>query len=454
MAQIIKLTTKKRCTIQSGSAPDVPVIEEVTIPPNHYGELYIRKRLGNCGLNVPNSIFHEKWTGIPEICLINSGANDIELLAGEEIGELHIRYSPPSPVKGSWIQLPNTFAVSKTDNGFQVITEDSKVYKCKNVYQMEVTGNVCLDIPDEGFSICETTPFNLKFIMEDYEFIRHLDTNEAARYNKLLLDQRLTNGLVNMQAMLEENNIACQKILGATQDFIREGKVKSEEVVDEPNPHDHVYVKDESTPLSVKVSSLTLNGPFRITNDGKLITAWLGNKPFATAEEYVIGFESWSNGFVYGANELPSVTTPTIFNEITAGHGFLPSLINPTICLVNGDDIELPKLELIDKYGQVGALVYQNLGRIMGNVSNMSCVNKNFLAFVIKALIKEQHRKKWDVDSELPAALRLLRTITNKRSLTHVLKEADNSWNRPLRAISLLANEFPEILADILMMEN
>lgn len=104
MAKIIKLTAKQHCTIYAGSTPDVPVNELVTIPPSHYGEFYIRLCHGKQGIVVPDSPFPADWSGIPKITLVNNSPNDLHLRAGDEIGELHIRYDPPSPHYGG--ELP------------------------------------------------------------------------------------------------------------------------------------------------------------------------------------------------------------------------------------------------------------------------------------------------------------------------------------------------------------
>lgn len=197
MTQIIKLTVKQRCTVNADSSPDVPVNELVSIPPNHYGEFYIRKRFGNKGLDVPKSPFPEDWSGIPEICVINSGANDVELLAGEEIGELHIRYSPPSPLSGKVIELTNTFAVRSGGKLVEVATADGKLYSCDCVYEPVGTDFQrfkATSLLNKSWTIHETKLFSPKSLMIDYKFIRTLTTKEQMELLEHKTNQR--NGTI------------------------------------------------------------------------------------------------------------------------------------------------------------------------------------------------------------------------------------------------------------------
>lgn len=88
---IIKLTVKNRSTIKSGSVVDVEVNEEVSIPENCYGAFYLRKKIAKQGvIQVVHTPFKEFWKGKPLVVLKNDNVSDIELLAGDELGELWI----------------------------------------------------------------------------------------------------------------------------------------------------------------------------------------------------------------------------------------------------------------------------------------------------------------------------------------------------------------------------
>lgn len=192
MTQIIKLTSKKRFTLDPDSSPDVPVNENVEIPPNHYGEFYIRKKFGRKGITVPSSPFPANWSGIPNITLVHGGANEEEFLAGDEIGELHIRYDSPSPFAGGSMELSSAFVLVNVGDHLHVYTEDGKVYKCSSVHQpgrdVDVTDNFTTE--HDCVSI-GTGPFSPSFIMTDYEFVRYLTKEESTLHSFKLTEQRL-----------------------------------------------------------------------------------------------------------------------------------------------------------------------------------------------------------------------------------------------------------------------
>lgn len=97
MYNIIKLTVKNRSTIKSGSVVDVEVNEEVVIPYvkglgyKSYGQFFLRKSIARRGvIQMVNSPFPEGYIGKPLVVLKNDDVSDIELLAGDELGELWI----------------------------------------------------------------------------------------------------------------------------------------------------------------------------------------------------------------------------------------------------------------------------------------------------------------------------------------------------------------------------
>lgn len=103
---IIKLTAKNRSTIESGSVVEIEVNEEVEIQPSQltydsygeldgiktpYGKLYIRKSIAKKGVvQMVHTPFPSGYRGVPLVVVKNDDVSPIELLAGEEIGELWV----------------------------------------------------------------------------------------------------------------------------------------------------------------------------------------------------------------------------------------------------------------------------------------------------------------------------------------------------------------------------
>lgn len=95
MYNIIKLTVKERCTIKSGSVVEVEVNEEIEIPYTKglykllYGQFFLRKSIAKKGvIQMVHSPFPEGYIGKPLVVLKNDDVADIELLAGDELGEV------------------------------------------------------------------------------------------------------------------------------------------------------------------------------------------------------------------------------------------------------------------------------------------------------------------------------------------------------------------------------
>lgn len=91
----LKLTVKDRSTIKVGAIVEVEVNEVVNIPLNYsevrtrWGQFYLRKSIAKKGvIQVVHTPFAEGYSGKPLIVLKNDHVADIELLAGEEIGEV------------------------------------------------------------------------------------------------------------------------------------------------------------------------------------------------------------------------------------------------------------------------------------------------------------------------------------------------------------------------------
>lgn len=193
--EIIKLTAKNRFTLRPDSAPEIEVNQHISIPPNHYGEFYIRKKFGLKGIDVPRSPFPANWEGTPEIVLIHNGANDEEFFPGDEIGELHIRYTPPSPFFGDSMAIHPPFAYKCEGDKLVVITEDVRKFECKELLLRDFSGH-------ERLTVDNTEPVwrNMDFInsykpsstMVDYKQVfmpTETELHEAGICNKLSLIQ-------------------------------------------------------------------------------------------------------------------------------------------------------------------------------------------------------------------------------------------------------------------------
>lgn len=99
MYNIIKLTVKNRYTIESGSVVEIEVNEEVEIPyvkclgSKAYGKFYLRKSIAKKGvIQMVHTPFPEGFKGVPLVVVKNEDVAPIELLAGEEVGELWVFY--------------------------------------------------------------------------------------------------------------------------------------------------------------------------------------------------------------------------------------------------------------------------------------------------------------------------------------------------------------------------
>lgn len=89
--RVIKLTVKKRSTIKPMSSPELDVNEVVTIPNGYYATFCLRRTHAERGLLVSYFELPSGWTGTPIMVVAHTGAIDVELLAGEELGEIKIK---------------------------------------------------------------------------------------------------------------------------------------------------------------------------------------------------------------------------------------------------------------------------------------------------------------------------------------------------------------------------
>ena len=91
-----KLTVKKRSTIKSGAVCEVEVNEQVVIPfikaidKKAYGQFFLRKKFAVDLTQKILTPFPQGYSGVPLVMVKNDSVGDIELLAGEELGEVWI----------------------------------------------------------------------------------------------------------------------------------------------------------------------------------------------------------------------------------------------------------------------------------------------------------------------------------------------------------------------------
>ena len=91
-----KLTLSKRVTISPNSIVELEVVQEVEVPKSplgeqqrNYGMFYIRKQFAMKGLfQAVHTPFPEGFKNKPVIVVENRHVADIELLSGEELGEV------------------------------------------------------------------------------------------------------------------------------------------------------------------------------------------------------------------------------------------------------------------------------------------------------------------------------------------------------------------------------
>ena len=172
--KVIKLTVKDHCTVKRDSSPDVPANEFVEIPPNHYGEFYIRLCHGKEGILVPASPFPAKWEGVPKITVVNNSANDLHLRAGDEIGELHIRYDPPSPFFGDEMALSLPICIKRKDDKILVISRDLQMFECEELLEFNYDDHKRLTaetVPTDWCRIDFISSFKPASVMINYKQI-------------------------------------------------------------------------------------------------------------------------------------------------------------------------------------------------------------------------------------------------------------------------------------------
>ena len=92
MSQPLKLFSTINATIQPGATVCIPVDEEINVPENAVGKFFIRLSLGEKGLTPPDAQFRPGFTGKPKkgIVIINAGANPVDIIKGDEVGEVYM----------------------------------------------------------------------------------------------------------------------------------------------------------------------------------------------------------------------------------------------------------------------------------------------------------------------------------------------------------------------------
>lgn len=500
MTKIIKLTSKQNCTVRKNSSPDLPINEEIKIPLNHKGELYIRKRLGNKGINVPKSPFHELWEGKPEICLIHSGANDVDLVAGEEIGELHISYDPPSPLYGKYFELSKVFGFRSVDGAIQVATEDGKLYSCSHLLK-PITANEFERIAEapDSWNVFQTAPFEANFIMVDYEYLRYLEHIECKPLHDMLLSERLRLSFSQVNDIFKETpdmQEQLSKILAETvKETTKEEPVQQGTIQDHAHVHnggDFVDIKDwHPKPMSPidfgksfkfgcssseesevkstdeKVNTFKVSKSFKFTNDGKVINVWLGEQIICKSSQYTINFDGKDEGFVYDASEFELSIKPQYVPLNKNGERYDLVLIDPVFKIDNPNDlcstliklVKTPTESMREDFGYLGALIFANLPDMVDLIVSKNhelSRSTNLLTFIIKALIKQRLRKGKTSGKMLKKYLQMMRTLSNAHMVPTpfitTLKRNNNCWTSPLKVIDALAEHHTEDFENLFLL--
>lgn len=93
-----KLTSAIRVDIPpNGSTVEIPVNEDIEIPEGYcIGKFFIRLCLAKLSLNAPDCKFRAGWKGKTNIVIQNNGPNTVEILKGDELGELDILATVPT----------------------------------------------------------------------------------------------------------------------------------------------------------------------------------------------------------------------------------------------------------------------------------------------------------------------------------------------------------------------
>lgn len=212
MAKIVKITIAKPASIRPGACPNIEILQDIEIPPYHYGEFYIRRSLAEQGLNAPNCIFHEGWSGRPKITLAHVGANDVDLYPNQELGELHIRYDPPSPVEGEYAQNYGYHGVRLNEEGqIELANAIGMVFIVEESFfpdqSSEMTGGFKpLDKKKltTSWSVNSVGSFEMAPYMINYKFSRYLTRQETDQLKNLLLGIQL-NGI---KGIMDENQVS------------------------------------------------------------------------------------------------------------------------------------------------------------------------------------------------------------------------------------------------------
>lgn len=88
---MVKLRSAVRVDIKPNATVEIKVLEHITIPEGLViGKFFIRKSLSLKSLNSPDCKFRAGWNGVPSLVIQNGGANTVEILAGDELGELDL----------------------------------------------------------------------------------------------------------------------------------------------------------------------------------------------------------------------------------------------------------------------------------------------------------------------------------------------------------------------------
>lgn len=470
MTIIVKLTAKQHCVIRADSSPDVPVNESVTIPENHYGTFYIRLCHGKKGVVVPESPFPAGWSGVPNITLVNNSGNDLYLRAGDEIGELHIRFNHPSPLSGSLMELPNIFAFGSKDGQMQVATSNGKLYHCEAIQCYANEKDIIrIDKGKEDWAIVETFLFSPVYQMINYNLVGILDCSTARELGIAFDENKLQGSLNKACALFKENDNVRENLF---QQIAELNKVQHNENGDifkqctDIADHLHTFhtesINDQTSatqaPAEKAIESLILPNSFNVELAHGKIAASIKHVPIINFDSYSLVFGEELKGFVYDANDF-IYSNKTLIKDILHENGKHSSkaqfLANQPIFDGFEEEVTLPHLTACKKLGTYAALIVANLDRIIKRDLNGTSYTL-YRIFIFKAVIKIINK---NIDTFVNGKMwikKLYRCIQNDRqtykmsfdpstdypykdNLTTELKKADQSFHKPVELLDYLA---------------
>lgn len=474
MTIIVKLTAKQHCVIRADSSPDVPVNELVTIPENHYGTFYIRLCHGKNGVVVPESPFPAGWSGVPNITLVNNSGNDLYLRAGDEIGELHVRYNQPSPLSGSLMDLPSIFAFGSKDGQLRVVTSDGKLYQCEAIqYHVDENNIRRIDEVNDDWSIVEISLFSPVYQMLNYNFISICDCKTACDLITAYEKDKLNKCLTKVSSIFKENQDMHENLYKQATELDTIPRTTEGDVTEEyPDIINHLHgqnikpekhqVTETQTTSYEEIKSFILPDSFNVKKVDDSLAASICQIPIFKFTNYSLVYGEELKGFVYDVEDFESISKSSVKEIVEVSRKQLNKVYfvanQPT--LINfEEDITLPRLEATQSLGLYAALILANFDKIAKrNLENASCIlyrififkaviriiNKNLDSFANgKIWIKLLHRCIQGDRQAYKTYFDPAKDFPYKDKLISELKKADQSFHKPVELLDYLSHNSP-----------